>query len=140
MILGSGLTHGPKLSSLVCLVAACEDVLGLPSSSRVPGPGVTIDPNGQEELTSLPLPAPPTQPHLGLSPQWELSGGPEMALCLGGHGRVRSAGSSPGTRVSRVVSAENHTEHWLSGCGEGGAQGTVPTRRTGLLEEAGLPL
>lgn len=98
-MLGSALTHGPKLSSLVCLVAACEDVLGLPSSTRMPGPGVTTDPKGQEELNSLPLRAPPTQPRLGLSLQQELSGGPEMALCL----RGREAGSSPGTRVSCVV-------------------------------------
>lgn len=87
MILGSGLTHGLKMSSLMCLIAACEDLLGLPSSTRMSGPGVTTDPKGQEELVSLFLPALPTQPCLGLSLsfQQELSGGPEMALSLGGH-------------------------------------------------------
>lgn len=44
MILGSELTHGLKLSSLMCLIAACEDLLGLPSSTRMSGPGVTTDP------------------------------------------------------------------------------------------------
>lgn len=55
MILGSGLTHGPKLSSLMCLVATCEEVMGLPSSTTMPSPGVTTDPQGHEELISLPL-------------------------------------------------------------------------------------
>lgn len=60
MIPGPGLSHGPQLHSLLRLVAACEDGLGLPPSIRMPGPGVTADPKGQEELISFLLQAPPT--------------------------------------------------------------------------------